>query len=172
MTPIELFNENKNIVYSIYNKEFTSRPELKDDLIQVGLMTLWKTANKFDPERGAKFSTFAYHSVENNMRCFSVRSYKKTCCLLSLSEPVGDGDSTYEDVIASPVNFTDAVEVDDVFHQIFKELNAQQKKVIQAVIDGYKKTEISEIMSLSKAKIAKILKDFRKKLQNTLLLID
>lgn len=172
MTPIELFNENKNIVYSIYNKEFTNHTELKDDLIQVGLIALWKSANKFDPNRGVKFSTFAYRSIENNMKCFSVRSYKKTCCVLSLSEPVGDGESSYEEVLASPVNFEDSVEIDEIFHQLFKELDEQQKSVIQAVIDGYKKTEISQIMNLSKAKITKILKDFRKKLQNTLLLSD
>ena len=38
-----------------------------DDLVQVGLIALWRVAKRFDPTRGVKFRTFAQHRVVGDM---------------------------------------------------------------------------------------------------------
>ncbi len=45
------------------------RPEVDlDDLIQVALMGMWKAIRRFDPENGAKFSTYAVRTMDGELK--------------------------------------------------------------------------------------------------------
>ena len=70
-----LFNKNKKLVYHILNKYYTSWPELKDDLIAVGMMALWKATEQYDENREVKFSSFAGRAIRNEMSNEVHRTY-------------------------------------------------------------------------------------------------
>ena len=58
--------KNARLVTFVVSK-FYNKPEYKDireDLIQEGFMGLFTAIDKFDPERGYKFSTYAVHWIQ------------------------------------------------------------------------------------------------------------
>ena len=51
--------------------------ELKQDMIQEGMLALIKAVDKFDPEKGFKFTTFAYHKIHGQIINLLERSERK-----------------------------------------------------------------------------------------------
>ena len=70
-----LFNKNRKLVYHILNKHYMSWPELKDDLVAVGMMALWKATEEYDESRKVKFSSFAGRAIRNEMTNELHRTY-------------------------------------------------------------------------------------------------
>jgi RNA polymerase sigma-B factor len=66
----EIFSRHLSLVDS-YSRNFarTGAAE-RDDLVQVGYLGLLGAIERFDPERGVKFSTYAGHCVDGEIRHF------------------------------------------------------------------------------------------------------
>jgi RNA polymerase sigma factor (sigma-70 family) len=62
-----LYDGHLGLVYWLAGR-FTSNDDLKDDLIVVGEVELWKAAGRFDTEKGAKFATYATSCVSGAMK--------------------------------------------------------------------------------------------------------
>ena len=63
------FEENINLAYYVARR-FKRRvqPQDHEDLEQVALVGLWKACQRFDPERGTKFSTFAVPYISGEIQ--------------------------------------------------------------------------------------------------------
>lgn len=175
----ELFNNNTNLVYKVFHEKIKAKLEnasMEDDLIQIGLMTLWKCCIKYDPERGVQFSTYAYNAIYKSMMCAMVREKRKTAFIISLNKQVNseveECPITYEDIIASPVNVASQVEIDDIVKQIAKTLGKNSEKVVEMIREGHSQVDIAKELDITRAYVCKILKRFRKKLKNTLFFED
>ncbi len=76
--------DNLGLVWSAFYKCMAKIPGLqrvgeKEDFIQAGYETLMKTAEKFNPSKGFKFSTYAYTSICKAMlRMFNVSGLIRT----------------------------------------------------------------------------------------------
>ena len=70
----KLINENKKLIYSI-SHYFEKYPN-KEDLFQVGCIGLIEASKKYDPNLGAKFSTYAYPFILGQMKKY-VREDRK-----------------------------------------------------------------------------------------------
>lgn len=170
-----LFNSNTKLVYKVYHEKIAGRNNaetLKDDLIQIGFLTLWKCCVKYNPEKGTQFSTYAYNSIRKSMVCSLVRENKKTAYLISINKSVNsqkdDCSITYEDIIASAVNVASEVEIDDMLKRISRTLGENAEKVICMIKEGHTQVDIANELNLTRAYVGKLLKNFRKKLKNTL----
>lgn len=61
------FYENVGLVYYVYNTYYQRYRDIEDDLIQEGMMGLWKACQTFNPSIGSKFSTYAVRVIKNAM---------------------------------------------------------------------------------------------------------
>lgn len=174
--PKELFNSNTKLVYKVYYDRMLGKPlaeEMEDDLIQIGMMSLWRCCHRYDESRGIAFSTYAYNAIRKSMMCALVREGKKAECLVSMSKQVKvDGDSviTYEDTIASSVNVASEVEINAMIEQVTQELGNNSKKIIEMIREGHTQVDVARELKITRAKVGKILKKFRKKIKDTLFL--
>lgn len=171
----KMFNENTKLVYEVYSKKIAGRKNadiMKDDLIQIGMLSLWKSCTWYDPEKGVKFSTYAFNSIYKSMLCALVRETKRTALLVSMNKQVKSKTEnsviTYEDVIASSVSVASEVEIDCLVKQITDAIGNNSNKVIDMIRKGYTQVDIAKEMSTTRAEVSSILKKFRKKLKNTL----
>jgi RNA polymerase sigma-B factor len=60
-------SENLELVIPVA-KKFFQTGEFPDDLMQVGYIGLIKAADNFNPQKGVKFSTYATHCIEGEIR--------------------------------------------------------------------------------------------------------
>lgn len=63
-------------MYQIYNTKYTNFNYLRADLIQSGMIGLWKASISYNIEKGYKFSTFAYICINNEMKMLLRTEYK------------------------------------------------------------------------------------------------
>lgn len=66
--PIELIKENKNLICSIINKY--ARYYEFDDLYQVSIIGMMKAYQKYDKNKGVKFTTYAYKYILSEVLLF------------------------------------------------------------------------------------------------------
>lgn len=64
------FEKNMPLVYHIYNKYYCTLERYKDDIMQCGMMGLWKACLKFDETKQNQFSTFASKCIKNEINYF------------------------------------------------------------------------------------------------------
>ena len=72
MTPNQLFQDNQNLVKFCYNK-YIKHHNISDaeDIIQQGMLALWKAALQYDESKGIAFSTYATHYISGYMRQYA-----------------------------------------------------------------------------------------------------
>lgn len=83
------FDKNTPLVYFIFERYFKRFERYKEDLIQCGLMGLWKACSKFDKDKGMQFSTFASICIKNEMGMFlrkELKHYNNTVSFYMLDE--------------------------------------------------------------------------------------
>ena len=73
----ELIIAYRPLVFWIAGKIHITDPELKQDLIQEGMLALIHAVDKFEPEREFKFSTYAYHKIHGQMINLLERSERR-----------------------------------------------------------------------------------------------
>ena len=105
----------KRLIYNPIRSElFASWGIEQDDLVQVGLMGLWKAISNFDPAKENKFLTYADRIIDSHISNL-VREYGQdtiwrlqtsrvnTWKILYLDEPLDDvGEDTIDSLIALP----------------------------------------------------------------------
>lgn len=73
----ELIVAYRPLVFWIAGKIHVSDTELKQDIIQEGMLALINAVDKFEPEREFKFSTYAYHKIHGQIINMLERGEKK-----------------------------------------------------------------------------------------------
>ena len=73
----ELIVAYRPLVFWIAGKIHVNNTELKQDIIQEGMLALIRAVDKFEPEREFKFSTYAYHKIHGQIINMLERSEKK-----------------------------------------------------------------------------------------------
>lgn len=96
------FEENRGLVYDVFNKSYQSVRYLEDDLIQEGMIALWKACTDYDENKGIEFSTYATICISNAMGMFMRKENRISQRCVSLEDTIGpDTDVKYIDSIES-----------------------------------------------------------------------
>ena len=150
----ELIIEYRPLVLWIARKIYTNSYELRQDLIQEGMLALINAVDKFQPEREYKFSTYAYHKIHGQMINLLERSEKKAPL------PVPDEwlQTADDDLDTSDEDWLDAADA-------VSRLQGQEAEVVNAIffegknakdIAAEKKLNVSHVYRLRRSAIARI----------------
>ena len=94
-------------------KKFYSPDIERDELISIGTLGLIKAVETFQPEKGARFATYAGKCIENEI-LMHYRSRKKSVHAMSFDEPIEydkDGNAmTLMDLVREPAGLEESVE--------------------------------------------------------------
>lgn len=133
-----------------------------DDLIQEGMIGLFKAVRDYDPGRDASFYTFAdlcisrqmYNAVQASRREKHAPLNTYVSLYTDMAEAEGDGNSTaLVNVIASAVEtnpeqlMIDRENVADIEAIIEKELSSFEKQVLDLYITGMSYSQIARVLS-------------------------
>lgn len=165
-----LVENNKRLVYKIARR-FKTNPFDFDDLVQAGLMGLYKAACRFDITKGAKFSTYATYFIVGAIKDeLSKKSLIKNYTYLDYLQDVKNKDSSDKVVYE---NYSEVILKEDLNDVEGKYLNIDlfdfdslEKKILQMrLVNHSTQMEIAKELNLSQSKVSRILKRMREKVE-------
>ncbi|GED34014.1 sigma-70 family RNA polymerase sigma factor [Brevibacillus centrosporus] len=124
-----------------------------DDLYQVGCIGLVKAAKKFDPSFGIKFTTYAGHFIENELRRMirTQKAVKRSGDVFSMDGTGDEEEGSLADLLA---NF-DSVEEEVEAKLLFSELMRQDPDITMLALQGYTQKEIGSKLGISQVHVSR-----------------
>ena len=166
----ELFDKNQALVHHVYNTCFKHklsshlRNNNEDDFIQEGYMALWTACEKFDPNKGVEFSTYAYTCIKCEMTELLMKLTNNGRFTKSVDVTCSLDDAT--NGIWKQHELTPAPEREDISwiweSNVLSEL---EQKIMRKRYEGYTMREIGEQLGYSGAYIHKKYKSAIEKLK-------
>lgn len=156
----------------------------RDDLIQEGMIGLYKAVQDYDAGREASFATFASMCINRNMCTAVAKSNRKKYQLLneslSLDMPVSVDEEVYDEpqthlidvVVASsaqdPENmYIDKERVDVIYEAIRTCLSEYEKQVLDLYIDGNDYVAIARLLNKHPKSVDNALQRIRSKIRKS-----
>ncbi len=158
----ELFNANMDLAYFILHKYFPWYGN-DEDAKQICLMGLWKACEKFDPNKGYAFSTFAARVILNQMRMF-LRDERKRNKIRYVDNITYFEGEQFDVIDSIPDKYEGEVSLSFCFKELSEKLNEREIKVLQMKIKGYNQIEIAKKLNTSQPTVARCLQRIVSKL--------
>jgi RNA polymerase sigma factor (sigma-70 family) len=172
MNKNELFEKNTQLVYEVYHEKLSHIPHAGrffEDLIQIGMLALWKAAQGYDENHGIKFSTYAYTAIYHNMMNYLHKEGRHCSLFISLDNPLSSEEvTTYLDTKAIQVICGNDIEIMDVLRRLPEE----DQHLVALLACGYTQKEIGKIFGDSQPMVYRKIKKLRKVLKDTLFFED
>lgn len=128
----ELIVSYRPLVFWIAGKIHVNDTQVRQDMIQEGMLALIRAVDSFDPERGYKFTTYAYHKIHGQIVNMLVRSEGKA------PVPVPD---EYLNVSYDDDNGDDWIDAEAAIRR----LEGREAEVLSAIyFEGKKAKDIAE----------------------------
>lgn len=158
--------ENTPLVYYIIRKYFSTFIH-DDDIIQSGLIGLWKSLINFDSTKNIKFATFATKVIMNDIN-MEIRKRRKSRLDISMYTSVSgtsdDNDLEIYDSISdnlSGVHDYSTYELEQCLRS--DEFTEKERTVLVYKYRGYTQKKIGAKMGISQPQISRIEKSLRTK---------
>jgi RNA polymerase sporulation-specific sigma factor len=150
-------------------KKFFFRGFDTNDLIQEGVIGLFKSKDDYKIERKTKFKDFSRHVIEKHIGTLILRSsnYKNKVLNESFSyhSPIGsESEVTFEQMLKSEANSPETVTVNrETYYAILDKLTDLEKEVLEYYALGLSYEEIGELVDKKKKAVDNTIQRIRKK---------
>ena len=167
-----LFSRYKNIVNSIARSYFLIGGDM-EDIVQEGMLGLYKAIQGYSQEKRASFKTFATvcikHQIQNAVKkASSEKNMILSSAIPILEQPDFDDDEA-EVVLMSTLPTPDAQVIakenaTELNQKISSSLSKLERKILSLYLKGYNYSEISNLGDVSKKSIDNALTRIKQKL--------
>lgn len=142
----------------------------QEDLIQEGMLGLFKAVQSYDPDKNAAFSTFANLCVERQMyKAIEIsgrQKHKPLNSYLSLSQTDGPLKDTEDTVQQNPEDIIiDRETANNLLGRIKKRLSPFENQVLEEYLQGEDYVRIGKKMGKSSKSVDNALQRIRSKIQ-------
>lgn len=139
----------------------------QDDLMQEGLLGLWKAIKDYDETKNDSFMSFAsmciVSRITDTLRTQTRQKNKTLNEAVSLSEL---GDSCVKDYGNDPISDYIVRDGTESFYEIIEQIcTEEQIKVLKLYLEGYTYAEIASMTGLSSKKVDNVLLAIKKKIK-------
>lgn len=141
------YEEDLKMSRWVFNKCFKNSRQYEDDLIEAGLINLWKKRKYFDPSKGT-YSTYAFKVAYVGMLMF-LRKEKKYFHNFSLDCDNSESSSLLEILIAPEITTND-IDLEMAIEKVLEKKCAKYKTIITLLLNGYTQKEIVQNFDISK----------------------
>lgn len=148
------FDENVGLVYFVFNKFYQMHRNIEDDLIQEGLIGLWKACQTFDSLRGTEFSTYAVVVIKNAMGMY-VRKITRRPQEYSLDRLVDKDESGMTFLNLLPYDEQEDprdVYIIEALIKVAKENDCEE--IVEMKLKGIKQVDIAKKLGLHQSTIS------------------
>ena len=168
-----LLTRYKHLVNKIARSYFLADGD-SEDILQEGMIGLYKAIINFDPKKNVSFKTFAStcirHQLQSAIKVSSSEKNKILSSAISISDsPLDEEDGDLEIFIPSSLPSPDDKVLEkerfkEIKDKIIDTLSALELKVLSLYLKGYSYQEISSLGGLSKKSIDNALTRIKNKL--------
>lgn len=169
----ELLTKYKPLVSKLSRSYFLTDGD-SEDILQEGMIGLYKAIRHYDKNKNASFKTFAStcikHQLQSAIRIASAEKHKVLSTALSINDPSQDDeDGELEIYIPSSLPSPDdklleRERMSEIKQKIKEVLSSLELEVLSLYLKGYNYNEISSISKLSKKSIDNALTRIKNKL--------
>lgn len=172
----EFIKQNIKLVISRIRKKFRNHIEIQDELISIGLLSLLKSIQNFDLNKGYEFSTYAAIYIDYAIINFLKEKKLKDEKEISIDANIFQTDLTLGDVLKSEVDIVADYETKEEYAEIrniVETLPLKEKIIIKlyfGFIDGvtHSQREIAQEINLSQSHVCRIINKTLKEIKNHL----
>lgn len=148
------FEKNVGLVYKVFNERFQQYRRYEDDLIQEGMIGLWKACQSFDESRGVAFSAYAFVCIRNEMGCYLRKELYRSSKSVSIDAVIDEerGPATYADMLEATPKDTATQELFEEAMDIIKDTDCAE--IVQMKLQGMSQVEIARKLSVTEVSIS------------------
>ena len=160
----QILMEYRHLVVAISRKYFLIGGD-KEDLIQEGMIGLFKAVNSFDVTKNDNFSAYATILIEREIssciKCFNSKKQQ----VLNSSIFIDDDDKFGKDNNCPESDIINEESTIELTKAIFKNLSPFETTVVDYYLKGYTYTDIAELTGKSAKSIDNALTRIKRKLE-------
>lgn len=159
----------RKISYPLFIKFGGISEKDHDDFYSKANEELWKATEVFDEHKGIPFEAYLLGCLKRKfmteMTGMNREKRKGDRSSISINAPIGEDDSTIEDILKSDFNIEKELSEDVGFsssanvQRYLDSLNPTEKQIAELVIQGYNHQEIRKIINVSEKKYSALLKN-------------
>lgn len=152
MNESEAYNQYIDMIRLIAHRAYTKNQLYGvDDLIQIGSISIINCCRKFDPSRNTKMSTLVYLSARRDIIGYVMRTESKR------KETELD-EKIQKELIEKSI---------EKFDEYLPDMNESEKKIINLIVDGYNREDISKKIKETSFKTKKKIDSLLKRIENS-----
>lgn len=163
----KLFADNVKLVPFVLRRYYPPTFVWDEDLMQDGLIALWKACVAYDESRSNAFSTFAVFCIRNGIN-MALRRRSRWMHTESLDQPIFSGKDGSELYLADMIEDT-AAQIDDGIIGIMEfisGLNGRDKEIIELRMSGLTQYQCAEKLGISQTHCCRLLKRLKSKYES------
>jgi RNA polymerase sporulation-specific sigma factor len=141
----KLLKSHLPMIHSIINGFYVPHGLEREDLVQAGLIGVWKACKKYKARRNVQFSTYAYSAARNEILSLLRKQSRYKPEQFELPET----GSSYE------------IEKSIIDKFIKEDLEHYEGTIIQFLYEGYTQREIAKMLNTTQPRICQRIRELR-----------
>lgn len=163
----KLFEQYYYVPTYVYNKHFSRYKNDKDDLIQEGLLALWKATESYNPTFGVPEIVYFTISAYREMLHYIQREYKHitTFSIEDLRKSTADEWSTFD--VSDRLDCSSLTRATDTTYiyldEFYDSLTDKERKWVYYRTCGYRGNELAQLLNCSRQRCGELSNQVKRK---------